>query len=250
MSECILYALDAPSVKNANDAAGFIEKWRDNGQAPTARIATFFVRALQTWPEDGSKGQVWHEDFTHNRPQGPLLELCFELSEFDADRLAQLRAIAAHHGVLVFDPEGHVLYLADGSEAGVPAMQPPAAGDATRSSCGLRFDGVYESQNEKNCSYLCFTADGQIFWQSIGRRFPAKAVMKTFVAGDAFVVKGKYKPGTNAFSARLKASFGAFKMDGVLTDAGLQVHSERTNGSYPFDALYTFVPLEDPPAPA
>mgnify|MGYP003418440575 FL=1 len=84
--------------------------------APTARIATFFVRLLQTWPEDGSKGVVWHEDFKHNRPAGPMLEMTFELGEFDDERLKHLRAIARHHDVHVFDPEGQVLYLADGSE--------------------------------------------------------------------------------------------------------------------------------------
>lgn len=67
--------------------------------------------------------------------------------------------------------------------------------------------------------------------------------MDTFIAGDAFVVKGSYKPGANAFSARLKAAFGAYKMEGALKDDGLHVHSERTNGRYPYDAVYTFLPL-------
>lgn len=128
MSEAILYAIDAPQVKNADAAAKFVEKWQDSADAPTARIATLFVRLLQTWPEDGSKGVVWHEDFRHNRPTGSMLAMTFELSEFDAERLQHLRAIAKHHGVHVFDPEGHVLYLADGSEAGVPAMAVPARG--------------------------------------------------------------------------------------------------------------------------
>jgi hypothetical protein len=118
MSEAILYAIDAPHVKDADAAAPFVEKWRDSTDAPTARIATFFVRLLQFWPEDGSKGAVWHEDFAHNRPAGPMLEMTFELGEFNAERLRHLRAIAEHYGVHVFDPEGHVLYLADGSEAG------------------------------------------------------------------------------------------------------------------------------------
>ena len=243
MSEAILYAIDAPEVKDANAAADFVEKWQDSKDAPTARIATLFVRLLQTWPEDGSKGVVWHEDFEHNRPAGPMLEMTFELSEFDAERLRHLRAIAKHHGVHVFDPEGHVLYLADGSEAGVPAMAAPEPGAPVQCESGVRFDGVYESKMEKGWSYLCFTADGKIFWQSIGGRFPARAVMDTFIAGDSFVVKGNYKPGENAFSARLKAAFGAFKMDGALKDDGLHVPSERTNGKYPYDAVYTFLPL-------
>jgi hypothetical protein len=44
--------------------------------------------------------------------------MTFELNEFDEERLGQLRAIAEQHGVHVLDPEGEVLYLADGSEAG------------------------------------------------------------------------------------------------------------------------------------
>jgi hypothetical protein len=243
MSEAILYAIDAPQVKNADAAAYFVEKWQASKDAPTARIATFFVRLLQTWPEDGSKGVVWHEDFKHNRPAGSMLEMTFELSEFDAERLGHLRAIAKHHGVHVFDPQGHVLYLVDGSEAGVPAMAAPEPDAHIQCKSGVRFDGVYESSMGKSWSYLCFTADGKILWQSIGGRFPARAVMDTFVAGDSFVVKGKYKPGANAFSARLKAAFGAYKMDGVLKNDGLHVHSERTSGKYPYDAVYTFLPL-------
>jgi hypothetical protein len=118
MSEAILYAIDAPDVKDADAAALFVEEWQDSKDAPTARIATFFVRLLQTWPEDGSKGVVWYEDFANNRPAGPMLAMTFELREFDAERLRHLRAIAKHHGVHVFDPEGQVLYLSDGSEAG------------------------------------------------------------------------------------------------------------------------------------
>jgi len=156
---------------------------------------------------------------------------------------ADLRAIAKHHDVHLYDPEGHVLYLRDGTEAGKPAMQPPQPGAPTQCISGVRFDGVYESKMERSWSYLCFTADGKILWQSIGGQFSAKAVMDTFIAGDSFVVKGKYKPGTNAFSARLKAAFGAFKMDGTLQDHGLHVHSERTGGRYPYDAVYQFVPL-------
>ena len=117
MSEAILYAIDSQQVKSAGAAAKFVEKWQDSKDAPTARIATFFVRLLQTWPEDGSKGVVWHEDFAHNRPAGSMLEMTFELSEFDAERLRHLRAIAAHHGVHIFDPEGEALYLADGSDS-------------------------------------------------------------------------------------------------------------------------------------
>lgn len=243
MSEAILYAIEAPQVKNADAAAQFVEERQDSKDAPTARIATFFVRLLQTWPKDGSKGAVWHEDFDHNRPMGSMLEMTFELSQFDAERLRHLRAIAQHHGLHVFDPEGHVLYLADGSEAGVPAMATLEPGAPIQCISGVRFDGVYESRMEKSWSYLYFTADGKIFWQSIGGRFPARAVMDTFIAGDSFVVKGSYKPGANAFSARLKAAFGAFKMDGTLKDDGLHVHSERANGKYPYDAVYTFLPL-------
>ncbi|GGY78180.1 hypothetical protein GCM10011613_23470 [Cellvibrio zantedeschiae] len=242
MSEAIMYAIDASHVKDADAAMHFVEKWQDTKEAPSARIATFFVRLLQTWPEDESKGAVWHEDFTHNQPAGLMLTMVFELSEFDAERLQQLRAIAKHHGVHIFDPEGYVLYLSDGSEASTSVII-PEIGSPTQCKSGVRFDGVYETRMKESWSYLCFTSDGKIFWQSIGGRFPARSVMDTFITGDAFIVKGNYKPGINAFSARLKAAFGSFKMEGTFKDDGLHVHSERTNGKYPYDTVYTFLPL-------
>ncbi|MFZ2237317.1 MAG: hypothetical protein WBP11_06635 [Dokdonella sp.] len=117
MSEAILYAIDAPHISDAAVAAEFVEQQRDGNAPPTARIASFFGHLLQVWPEDGSRGAVWYEDFTHNRPTESVLEMTFELSGFDEERLGHLRAIAEQHGVHVFDPEGEVLYLADGSEA-------------------------------------------------------------------------------------------------------------------------------------
>ncbi|MEJ1098503.1 MULTISPECIES: hypothetical protein [unclassified Pseudoxanthomonas] len=118
MSEATLYAIDSTQVTNSATAAEFVEQWVGSNEGPTAGIASFFGHLLQVWPEDGSKGAVWYEDFTHNRPAGAVLEMTFELSEFDENRLEHLRAIAEQHGVHVFDPEGEVLYLADGSESG------------------------------------------------------------------------------------------------------------------------------------
>ncbi|WP_462387883.1 hypothetical protein [Acidovorax sp. Q11] len=243
MSEATLYAMDAPRVKSADAAADFLEKWQDSTKAPTARIAAFFERLLQTWSADGPGSAIWYEGFDHNPPAGQVLAMAFALREFDTERLQQLRAMAQAHGVHIFDPEGHVLYLADGSEARAPSLAAPEPGAPSQCISGVRFDGVYETKREKGWTYLCFTADGKIFWQSTGGRFQARAAMDSFATGDSFIVKGTYKPAENAFSARLKASFGAFKMNGVLKEDGLHVHSERTNGSYPFDSVYTFLPL-------
>lgn len=243
MSEAILYAIDALQVKDADAAAGFVDKWQGSSEAPTTRIATFSVRLLQTWPMDGSKGAVWYEDFSDNSAAGSVLEMTFELGTFDGERLQQLRAIAKDHGVHVFDPEGHVLYLADGGEAGAPGMAAPVPGAPSQCTSGVRFDGVYESKMGEKWNYLCFNADGKIFWIGIGRRLLAREAMDFFIAGKGDPVKGNYKPGANAFNARLKADFGAFKMNGVLKEGGLHVHSERTNGKYPFDAVYSFLPL-------
>jgi hypothetical protein len=118
MSEAILYAIDAPHITDAARAVKFVDQNKDGTEAPSANIASFFESLLRVWPEDGSKGAVWYEDFTHNRPAGTVLEMTFDLREFNEERLGQLRAIAEQHGVHVFDPEGEVLYLADGSEAG------------------------------------------------------------------------------------------------------------------------------------
>jgi len=117
MSEAMLFAIDARDLTDAGTAAELVDHWRDSREAPTSRIAAFFEALLQTWPEDGSKGAVWYEDFTHNKPAGPMLEMTFDLDEFDEERLGQLRSLAGQHGLCMFDPEGEVLYLPDGSEA-------------------------------------------------------------------------------------------------------------------------------------
>lgn len=243
MSEVILYALDAPRTKSADAAATFVEKWTDSEEAPSRRMTAFFDALRGLWPADGTQGAVWHEDIEHSRPAGPMLTMTFELATFDAERLQQLRAVAQQHGVRIFDPQGHVLYLADGSEAQTVGLQAPQHDAPTQCRSGVRFNGVYEAQKDKGWSYLCFTADGKIFWQSIAKRFSARAVMDSFATADSFVVKGTYKPGDNAFSAKLKASFGGFKMVGTLQDTGLHVHSERTDGRYPYDMVYQFVAL-------
>ncbi len=118
MSDAILYAIDAPQIATVKNAASFVEEERDSQEAPTASITSFFQHLLRVWPEDGSNGAVWScEDFTYSQPAGPLLEMVFELSEFDEERLGQLREIAKQHAVHIFDPEGEVLYLVNGSEA-------------------------------------------------------------------------------------------------------------------------------------
>jgi hypothetical protein len=246
VSECILFAIDAAEVTTADLAVDFVEQWQDNQDAPTARIATFFVRLLQTWPEDGSKGHVLHEEFAHSRPLGPLLELVLESSEFDETRLRQLRAIAAHHQVKLFDPEGHVLYLIDGSEAGrtPPAPSIPAAGPTRCAISGLRFDGVYESRLTESWSYLAFSADDRVWWQSSKGRLSATVAMQSLFDADSFVCIGKYEPTDNSFTARLKAAYGSFKMSGELAEDGmLTITSEKTNGSKRFTSPYSFIPL-------
>ena len=125
MSEAILYAMDAPRAKSADAAADFVEKWQASKKAPTARIAAFFEHLLQNWPTDGAGSAIWYEGFDHNPPAGQVLAMAFALREFDTERLQQLRAMAQAHGVHIFDPEGHVLYLADGSEARTLALTPP-----------------------------------------------------------------------------------------------------------------------------
>lgn len=116
MSEASLYAIDSVQVTDPENATHFLEQAAQSGGSPSAGIAAFFAHLLQVWPEDGSKGAVWYEGFTHNQPSGAVLEMVFALRAFDEQCLGQLRAIAEQHGVHIFDPEGEVLYLADGSE--------------------------------------------------------------------------------------------------------------------------------------
>lgn len=117
MSEIVLFAIDAPHINGTEEAADFVENSANNNVPPTTRIASFFSQLLQVWPENGSAGAVWYEDFTHNQPSGSFLEMSFELREFDENRLEELKNIASQHEIHIFDPEGEVLYLADGSEA-------------------------------------------------------------------------------------------------------------------------------------
>ena len=246
MGECILFAIDSAGVSSADVAVDFVEQWRDKEDAPTARIATFFVRVLQTWPEDGSRGHVLHEEFAHSRPLGPLLELVFESGEFDAARLQQLRAIAAHHQLKLFDPEGHVLYLADGSEAGRTPPPPsiPPQGPSRCEISGLHFDGVYESKLSESWSYLAFSADGRVWWQSSRGRLTAAVAMKSLFDADSFVCVGKYKPAERSFTARLKAAYGSFRMSGESTeDDAWTITSEKTNGSKRYTSVYAFLAL-------
>lgn len=116
MSEVILYAIDDPQISNVATAASFVEQWRDTDKEPTTGVTSFYESLLQAWPDDEPNGAIWYEDFSNNKPTGPLLEMTFDLNEFDEERLAQLRDIAKQHGIHVFDPEGEVLYLSDGSE--------------------------------------------------------------------------------------------------------------------------------------
>jgi len=60
---------------------------------------------------------------------------------------------------------------------------------------------------------------------------------------SGLVVKGKYKPDSDRFTAGLKAAFGSYRMSEERRDDGLHVHSERTNGRYSYDTAYQFVPL-------
>ena len=140
MSEAILYAMDAPRAKSADAAADFVEKWQDSKKAPTARIAAFCRKTKQTPPA------TRYEGFDHNPPTGPVLAMAFELREFNTDRLQQLRAMAQAHGVHIFDPEGHVLYLADGSEARTLALTPPEPGAPVQCPSGVRFYGAYDTK--------------------------------------------------------------------------------------------------------
>lgn len=116
MSEGILYALDASDVSDVAAAVELIERRGQKQDAPTAKIGAFFAELPQTWPEDGSNGAVWYEDFTHNQPAGNVLEMTFDLAKFDEDTLKTLRALAERHGLHVLDAEGEVLYLSNGAE--------------------------------------------------------------------------------------------------------------------------------------
>ena len=61
--------------------------------------------------------------------------------------------------------------------------------------------------------------------------------------GDVIFLGDSITQGWEGQKKTWEAAFGAFKMEGVLKEDGLHVHSERTNGRYPYDAVYAFLPL-------
>ena len=82
--------------------------------------------------------------------------------------------------------------------------------------------------------------------QSITGRVPVKRVMQLMFEGDSFVARGNYKPGTQGFTARVKASYGSFKLSGELAaDASLHLTSVKTGGPRA-TGVYTFLPLYIP----
>lgn len=116
MGEAILYALDAPDVVDVESAANFVDDGESKRGAPTGKIASFFAELMKTWPEDGSNGHVWYEEVMEEQARGNVVEMTFDLSAFDGERLGILRSLAARHALHVYDPEGEVVYLSDGTE--------------------------------------------------------------------------------------------------------------------------------------
>ncbi len=251
MSECTLYVLDAPRIKTPDGAARLAERSQTQSQAAgptTPRLLAFFNDLRVAFPDDGSPSSVWYEGLEHSRPDGPLLALVFRLDLFDPGTLQRLRHLAGQHGLHVFDPEGHVLYLSNGREAMRLDSPPPfPLPGAPACASGLRFDGVYERKmKEGGYDYFCFTQDGRVLWQGIGGRVGAQRVLQLMYACDAFVAKGPYKPGqpgSRTFTGRARASYGSFKLSGEIADDGsLRVTSTKA-GRPPITGLYTFMPL-------
>lgn len=116
MGEAILYAIDAPEVLDLDAAAALVDNNDAKGDAPTANVAAFFAELMKTWPEDGSNGAVWYEEVMEEQARGRVVEMTFDLSEFTGETLGVLRSLAARHALHIFDPEGEVIYLSDGSE--------------------------------------------------------------------------------------------------------------------------------------
>lgn len=109
---------------------------------------------------------------------------------------------------------------------------------------GLRFDGVYESRLSESWSYLALSADGRLWWQSSRGRLTAAVAMKSLFDADSFVCVGKYQPADRSFSARLKAAYGSFRMNGERADdSAWTITSEKSNGTKRFSSAYSFVPL-------
>jgi hypothetical protein len=242
MSECILYLLDAPGVATRETAASFIERWESReGSVPNKKIASFLQEVHQAYPGKADSS-IWYEEMPREPVTKPLLQMDLRLDLVDETLLERLRKIAGTHRLHIFDPEGDVLYLADGGEESTSALRErtkPRSSDATRSPEGLRFDGVYVCPLEEGASYYRFTPDGEAYRVADVNRDPKRA-FQTMTKADPAVAHGSYTINSNRVHAKIRAAFGIFMIEANILDDGLAVTSVRSDGQYRHSATYHF----------
>jgi hypothetical protein len=246
MSECLLFVLDAPRVKTREGASAFVERWQNGSAgAPNAKIMSFLLEMQNNWPSDGDSS-LWYEGAPQEPVTGPLLQLDLDLERIDKSAVEQLRTLAGRQRLHIFDPEGYVLYLADGSEVSSEAlrkrMEPPLMPtQVLLSPEGLRFDGVYAAipQAGQGSTFLRLTPDGKAYWGGSGAATPRHAFLALSDGNDA-VACGKYTIKKGQFEAKVRAAWGAFRINANFVDGGLTVTSVRSDGRYPHSTTYHF----------
>jgi len=242
MSECTLHVLDAPRIKTPQAAADFVAKWVDQDGKRNARLDTFLCELLDVFPEaSGTEDSIWYESPVPVASTSPVLPLYFKLALFDTSVLQTLRTIAGKHKLHVFDEEGHVLYLANGTEVSKSSVDPfEALKSATHSPHGLRYDGVYAAKMPVGWSYYRFAADGKVYRLALAKQATATVAFRQMVEGDPFVGYGKYVVDKDGIAGKVKQANGVFYITAQLKGSTLSVTSVRKDGAYRYSAMYEF----------
>lgn len=260
MSFCKLYVLDAPRIKLQSAAESFIDKWQGAEAGPAnAKLDAFLQDLLQVYPDrydqdpDGTNDDnIWYEGLGNPATDRPVIELDLKLAAVNAARLARIRELAGKYGLHLFDPEGYVLYLANGKE--VSSASDASAGrdllaatsGIARSADGLRFDGVYVAAGGAGTShsYYRFTLDGRAYRIAIVGRLNTKEAFLFMNKADPFVALGEYSVEHGTLHARLKASNGQFIIQATFQGEALVIKSVRSDGQYSSVGNYEFIAVD------
>ena len=264
MSEVTLHAIDQDDVRTPTAASTFVDRWVDTPDGHAHPHLDAFLTSLMDVlppPQRGARTKkakgVWHEVPALEPLAGPVLAMYFESSRFDEEALAKLRHCAAAHGLHVFDAEGDVVYLSDGTEAARPAPPPPPplfdpAGPAV-SPEGLRYDGLYVGSVKHGLVCLRFAQDGNVYrlsssprvplinaWRSATPNYGLCAFGTVHVVGDVLRSMIGNQKLTNAIAPR--------EMTARLVDGAVELAPEPPFQLTP--VLCKFVPLKRPAPPA
>jgi hypothetical protein len=245
MSECTLYVLDAPKLKTQDAASDFIAESESSTHEPNSKIGAFLDAWRAAYPAAPNRDDsIWYESLPDAMPRGPVLALVLRLATFNSIALTKLRKVAGQHKLHVFDPEGYVLYLANGKEIGIATADPVAAMKAGPATLhGVRFDGVYMTKLAVGWGYYRFTADGKAYRLSLARQAAGEVAFRQMVEGDPFVAHGKWSVDKQGICGKVKQPDGTFYFDARIEGDTLSLTSQRKDGRFRYSAIFDFVAI-------